>query len=225
MHLNIHIWLGPDFFQCQALNGVMPSTALVGDLFNRHTAVVMASSQKYPDKPFAFIMLHVVTMTVWFRHSTMPFCCGKYNSISWRCTPVSVQYSAKSLERNSPPRSEQRQVIFYTAMTSTSALTRLMASGMSGLDGSSRNIFSLDVVGMMGPERSPWTGSRTHVNAARVKPTTQAPKSISNTTREISFLKYVSRSRLKKSRCKNVSSSNSPPKSGFKNTLLCHVSI
>jgi hypothetical protein len=69
----------------------MPSTTLVGDLFNKYTATTIASPQKYLGRFLAFIMLHAMATTIWFLLSTTPFCCGEYGAVSCRYTPVSAQ--------------------------------------------------------------------------------------------------------------------------------------
>ena len=64
------------FFPYHAWYGVFPSSAAVGALLSRKTAVCTASPQKHPGTPRARRMLLAIATTVWFRRSTTPFCCG-----------------------------------------------------------------------------------------------------------------------------------------------------
>ena len=52
-----------------------------------NTAVVTASPQNVAGMPFAFIMDQAMPTTIWFHHSTMAFCYGKYGVVWYRTTP------------------------------------------------------------------------------------------------------------------------------------------
>jgi hypothetical protein len=43
---------------------------------------VDGGAQKYPGKCFPFNMQCAIDTTLWFRHSTTPFCCGEYGAVS-----------------------------------------------------------------------------------------------------------------------------------------------
>jgi len=65
--------------------------------------VLTASPQKYPGRAFALSIQRAMATMLWLRRSTIPFCCGEYGAVSWRCTPRLAQYSPNYTEVNSPP--------------------------------------------------------------------------------------------------------------------------
>jgi hypothetical protein len=116
-----------------------------------------------------------VPTTVWFLRSTTPFCCGVYGVVSWRLTPWSTQCSTKSSELNSPPLSKWNAHNLRPVWASTDAWYCLITSVVESLDfstlthmnrlaSSTRKMkyqFPLGVVGVIGPQISPWTSSKT----------------------------------------------------------------
>ena len=65
----------------------MPFRALVGAQLRINTAVVTASPQNSAGIFLAFIIYRAMPTTVWFRRSTMPFCCGEYDAVRCRTVP------------------------------------------------------------------------------------------------------------------------------------------
>lgn len=56
----------------------MPFKIFVGAWLRMNTVVLTAYPQNSTGMRFAFIMLHGMPTSVWFRCSTTSFCCGEY---------------------------------------------------------------------------------------------------------------------------------------------------
>ena len=97
----------------KASKGVILSRHLVGLLFFKYTAVVMASAQNAFGSFLPFIILRAHSTRVLFFLSATSFCCGVLGTVNCCSIPWSLEYLMKSPNLYSPPWSEQRILMFF----------------------------------------------------------------------------------------------------------------
>jgi len=106
---NLFQWLF--FLPLHASCGVLFHKLFVGQQFDKYTAQSIASAQNSLGILFVFNMLRVILRIVIFFLSTTPFCCGDVGTIKRRRIPFASQNSLNSLDVNSPPLSDLKDLI------------------------------------------------------------------------------------------------------------------
>jgi hypothetical protein len=189
-----------------------------------NAVVLTASPQNAADIFLLFSVLLAMPTMVWFRRSTMPFCCGEYGAVRWPTTPLLARYVVNSTDVNSPPRSVRSTHSFFPDSASARAWNCLIAAAASSLLViSRRHMYMLQsstnrrkyrrppyMADMIGPHRLPWTSSMASPalyfaalgNGSRLCfPAKQSSQSIPHTI-------FSSRPSASKPRCSNLACHN-----------------